>query len=74
MAEEPIMTTSRLTPFNAYVALSERSRGQKSNRLLRDFDDNLFTQYPSEYLRNEDLRLEKLDQRTKVQWQALQMS
>jgi len=61
MAEKSITTT--LTPFNAYVALS-RSRG---------LDDNLFTQHPSEHLRNEDLRLEKLDQRTKVQWEALQM-
>jgi len=74
MAEKSIiMTTSRLTPFNAYVNVHgmSRSRGQKSNRLLRNFDDNLFTQHPSEYLRNEDLRLEKrLDQRTKVQWEA----
>jgi len=58
--------TGRLTPFNAYVALS-RSRGKNTIRLLRDFDDKLFTQHPSEYLRNEDLRLEKM---TKLHWET----
>ena len=61
--------SGRLTPFNAYVALS-RSRGQNNIRLLRDFDDRLFTQHPSEYLRNEDLRLEQMNQKTKIEWEA----
>ena len=38
-----------LSPFNAYVALS-RSRGRSTIRLLRDFDDGLFTCHPSEDL------------------------
>jgi len=61
--------TGRLTPFNVYVALS-RSRGKSTIRLLRDFDDKLFTQHPSEYLRKEDLRLEKMDQKTTLLWQT----
>ncbi|RDB16871.1 ATP-dependent DNA helicase PIF1 [Hypsizygus marmoreus] len=52
-----------LTPFHAYVALS-RSRGRKTIRLLRDFEDKLFTTHPSEDLRIEDLRLERLDRST----------
>jgi hypothetical protein len=52
-----------LSPFNAYVALS-RSRGRETIRLLRDFDDSIFTQHPNEDLRVEDDRLAKLDQET----------
>jgi len=44
-----------LSPFNAYVALS-RSKGRDAIRVLRDFEDNLFTRHPSEDLR-EELRL-----------------
>ena len=49
-----------LNAFNAYVALS-RSRGRDSIRLLRDFDDKLFTTHPSSELAAEDDRLERLD-------------
>jgi PIF1-like helicase len=58
--------TGGLTPFNAYVQLS-RSSGSSTIRLLRDFDNKLFTQHPSEFLRLEDLRLENLDKKT-MQW------
>lgn len=59
--------TGELTPFNAYVALS-RGRGRDHIRLLRDFDDHLFTNHPNEFLRNEDKRLEKLDNVTEAWW------
>lgn len=59
-----------LTPFNVYVALS-RSSGADTIRLLRDFDPTLFTKHPSEYLRQEDKRLEHLDRETKVRWDAV---
>ncbi|KIK74992.1 hypothetical protein PAXRUDRAFT_835834 [Paxillus rubicundulus Ve08.2h10] len=52
-----------ITPFNAYVALS-RSRGRDTIRLLRDFDNALFTSHPSEDLREEDARLSQLAQTT----------
>lgn len=58
-----------LTPFNAYVALS-RSSGAQTIRLLRDFESSLFTKHPSEFLRNEDRRLERLDKETKIRWTA----
>jgi hypothetical protein len=48
-----------LSPFNAYVALS-RSRGRDTIRLLRDFDNNLFLRHPSEDLRIEELRIDRL--------------
>jgi hypothetical protein len=48
-----------ITPFSEYVALSQ-SRGQDSVWLLRDFDDTIFTQHPSEDLRRKDKRLELL--------------
>ncbi|RDB27295.1 ATP-dependent DNA helicase PIF1 [Hypsizygus marmoreus] len=57
--------TGELTPFHAYVALS-RSRGRDTIRLLRNFDEKLFTTHPSEDLRLEDIRLEKLDRNTTV--------
>lgn len=53
-----------LTPFNIYVALS-RATGLDNIRLLRDFDQRLFQQHPSEFLRMEDERLWKLNESTK---------
>lgn len=61
--------TGKLSPFSAYVALS-RSRGRSTIRLLRDFDDGLFTNHPSEDLREEDARLEDLDSETKDRFEA----
>lgn len=58
-----------INPFGVYVALS-RGRGRNEIRLLRDFDDRLFTRYPSEDLRIEDCRLEALTQATKERWDA----
>jgi hypothetical protein len=52
-----------------YVALS-RSRGRKTIRLLRDFDEKLFTVHPNEHLRREDARLEKLEDETKRRYDA----
>ncbi|KAI9444421.1 hypothetical protein BJY52DRAFT_1128199, partial [Lactarius psammicola] len=57
------------SPFNAYVALS-RSRGRDTIRLLRDFDDRLFTVHPSEALRQEDDRLTSLENRTRERYKA----
>jgi hypothetical protein len=62
--------TGELTPFNAYVALS-RGRSRERIRLLRDFDEHIFTQHPSEYLRLEDVRLDRLDQETKKNWEMM---
>ena len=56
-----------LTPFNIYVALS-RGMGRDNIRLLRDFDEKLLQQHPSEYLRLEDERLKMLDEKTKTLW------
>jgi hypothetical protein len=58
-----------IDPFGAYVALS-RGRGQKSIRLLRDFDDIIFTKHPSEDLRDEDEHLRVLTELTKERWDA----
>jgi ATP-dependent exoDNAse (exonuclease V) alpha subunit len=58
----------RLTPFNIYVALS-RGIGQNDIRLLRDFDETLLQQHPSEYLRLEDERLLKMNEATKKVWE-----
>lgn len=60
--------SGQLTPFNAYVALS-RSHGRHGIRLLRDFDERLFTQHPSEHLRQEDARLEDLDRKMRKRWE-----
>jgi len=49
----------RLHPFNAYVALS-RGKGRSSIRLLRGFDDALFTNHPSDKLRVADVRFAML--------------
>ena len=53
-----------LSPFSVYVALS-RSRGRKTIRIFRDFDPALFMHHPSEDLRDEMVRLEHLDERTR---------
>ena len=58
-----------LTGFNAYVALS-RSRGRNTIRLLRDFDEKLFTSHPNIKLRAEDNRLAVLEQQTMDRYQA----
>ncbi|KAG0693314.1 hypothetical protein DFH29DRAFT_816414, partial [Suillus ampliporus] len=57
-------TCFSLSPFNAYVALS-RSHGRDSVRLLRDFDNDLFLQHPSEDLRIEDNRIQQLVEETR---------
>ena len=56
-------------PFAAYVTLS-RSRGMDNIRLLRDFNDKIFTRHPSEALRMEDARLDLLTEETKVRFEA----
>ncbi|RDB26275.1 ATP-dependent DNA helicase pfh1 [Hypsizygus marmoreus] len=53
-----------LSPFNAYVALS-RSRGTNTIRLLRDFEETMFTRHPSEALELDDERLEGLQRLTR---------
>lgn len=58
-----------LSAFGVYVALS-RSRGRSTIRLLRDFDDALFQNHPSEDLRTDMERLERLNEETKVAWLA----
>ncbi|SRR6266404_3395225 len=58
-----------ITAFNIYVALSQsRCRGRDGLRLLRDFDEKLFTTHPSQFLQVEDERLEALDKNTKQMW------
>ncbi|KAF8803393.1 hypothetical protein BYT27DRAFT_7214714 [Phlegmacium glaucopus] len=57
--------SGKLSPFSVYVALS-RSRGRKTIRILRDFDPALFMHHPSEDLRADMARLERLDDETKV--------
>jgi hypothetical protein len=57
-----------LTPFNIYVALS-RGTGRSNIRLLRDFDEKLLQQHPSEYLRLEDERLRRMNDLTKQIWE-----
>jgi len=57
-----------LSPFNAYVALS-RCRGRDGIRLLRPFDDALFTEHPLEDLRVEDERIRILDRATRGWWE-----
>lgn len=63
--------TGGLTPFNIYVALS-RAKGRDSTQLLRDFDERLLQQHPSEYLHVEDKRLKTLYERTKERWVLIQ--
>jgi hypothetical protein len=59
--------SGQLTAFNVYVALS-RGRGRENIRLLRDFEDKLFTEHPSEHLRIEDKRLDELNKATADAW------
>jgi PIF1-like helicase len=55
--------------FAAYVALS-RSRGRHTIRLLREFDERLFTTHPSRDLMEEDKRLHKAAEETRKKWEA----
>jgi hypothetical protein len=61
--------SGKLSAFNAYVTLS-RSRGRKNIRLLRDFDERLFTVHPHEDLRKEDGRLLELETETLCRYNA----
>ena len=61
--------SGKLDGFHAYVALS-RSRGTKTIRLLRDFDERLFTVHPNENLQSEDVRLGRLEKETQKQYDA----
>jgi len=63
--------TGSISPFSIYVALS-RSRGRDTIRLLRDFDPNLFQNHPSEDLRQDMRRLEKLNEETMNDWKIQQ--
>ncbi|KAJ3561239.1 hypothetical protein NP233_g10314 [Leucocoprinus birnbaumii] len=58
--EQPPDRGSKLTPFSVYVALS-RSWGRDTIRILRSYDEKLFTQHPCPQLAVEDERLERLD-------------
>ncbi|KAH6906301.1 hypothetical protein BKA70DRAFT_1372848 [Coprinopsis sp. MPI-PUGE-AT-0042] len=60
--------SGKISPFNVYVALS-RSRGRDHIRLLRDFDESLFTQHPSDDLREEMHRLWDLERATTRRWE-----
>jgi ATP-dependent exoDNAse (exonuclease V) alpha subunit len=55
--------------FAAYVALS-RSKGRDTIRLLRDFEDELFTKPPAADLQDIDSKLARLVQDTKEKWDA----
>lgn len=57
-----------LTPFNAYVALS-RTHGRQSTRLLRDFENDLFTRHPSDSLRDDELRIQEVAKETTVKFE-----
>ena len=61
--------SGNINGFHAYVALS-RSRGTETIRLLRDFDEKLFTVHPNEHLRCEDARLERLEMDTQKRYDA----
>jgi ATP-dependent exoDNAse (exonuclease V) alpha subunit len=58
-----------VNPFAAYVALS-RSHGRHMIRLLRDFDERLFTTHPSRDLLEEDKKLHIAAEVTKRKWEA----
>ena len=55
--------------FAAYVALL-RSQGRVTIRLLRDFDDKIFTKHPSEHLRAEVAWFPTLIEDTKMRFDA----
>jgi hypothetical protein len=61
--------SGKLDGFHVYVVLS-RSRGRKTIRLLRDFDEKLFTVHPDEHLREEDMRLDRLQKETLTRYEA----
>lgn len=67
------LPTGRLSPFSVYVALS-RSRGRKTIRILRDFDPALLMNHPSEDLRVDMARLERMDEETKTVFKINQLS
>lgn len=54
-------------PFNAYMAWS-RSSGRETIRLLRDFDDKLFTTVLCMKLEAADRVFEQLDRQTREWW------
>ncbi|KAJ3574918.1 hypothetical protein NP233_g1427 [Leucocoprinus birnbaumii] len=58
---------SAVTAFNAYVALS-RVRNRDHIRILRPFDEKIFTTLPSSELANEDKRLMELDAATRAKY------
>ena len=55
-----------------YLVALSRGRDRDTIRLLRDFDENLklFTQHPSEDLRKEMLRLERLNEITREKFEV----
>ncbi|KAF7977003.1 hypothetical protein HWV62_4934 [Athelia sp. TMB] len=55
--------------FSAYVALS-RGRGRSKIRILRNFNEMIFTKHPSEYLRLEDQHLICVAEETKEKFDA----
>ena len=57
-----------LTPFNMYVTLS-RAQGRNRVRLVRDFEDSLFTMMPCEVLEREDEQLGEMHRKTKEEWE-----
>jgi hypothetical protein len=59
----------KLNSFNTYVTLL-RSHGTNTIRLLQDFDKRLFTVHPNEHLRQEDVRLERLEKETLLHYEA----
>lgn len=60
--------SSELIAFNAYVLLS-RGHGRDDIRFLGDFDDAMYTKYPSVHWRLEDRRLDRLNDETKKVWE-----
>jgi hypothetical protein len=65
--------TRKLSLFNLYVALS-RNSGRETICLLRDFNDQLFTQAHDLMLLAEDDRLEDLNKQTIRWWKEMRSS
>ncbi|KIN98835.1 hypothetical protein M404DRAFT_156721 [Pisolithus tinctorius Marx 270] len=65
--------SGQLTLFNVYMALL-CSCGHEMIQLLRDFNVQLFTQHPSEYLHREDKCLHKMDEETREWWEQTKMT
>ncbi|KAF8807980.1 hypothetical protein BYT27DRAFT_7211611 [Phlegmacium glaucopus] len=57
--------SGKLLLFSVYVTLS-RSRGRKTIQILRDFNPTLFMHHPSEDLRADMARLERLNEKLKA--------